>query len=379
MPGRPITDQSMYGVEVGHGQFANSYACLPERCYARLAPTAVRRPRLVQFNYLLAEELGLDVQEWAGETGVAVLAGNCLPAWAQPLAMAYAGHQFGHFSPQLGDGRAILLGEIIDRHGQRRDLQLKGAGRTPFSRGGDGRAALGPMLREYIISEAMQALGIPTTRALAVVTTGEPVFRGTMLPGAGLARLRARHPAVGTLGHFARRGGPEAVRTLGDYAIARHYPAVQESPRPYLAFLEAVCEAQATLMARWMQVGFIHGVMNTDNMTISGETIDYGPCAFLDTYDPATVLHSIDHHGRYAYGNQPRITQWNLARLAEALLPLLDDQRDKALRLATDTITQFPARFERSWREGMRRKLGLLREESDDVSLMHDLLTLMQE
>ncbi len=378
MLGRQMTDQATYDIAVRQGQFANSYACLPERCYARLAPTAVQSPRLVQFNYPLAEELGLDAQEWTGETGVAILAGNCLPAWAQPLAMAYAGHQFGHFSPQLGDGRAILLGEIIDRHGQRRDLQLKGAGRTPFSRGGDGRAALGPMLREYIISEAMQALGIPTTRALAVVTTGEPVFRETMLPGAVLARVAVSHLRVGTFEYFAARGDLDAVRTLADYAIARHYPPLQESPTPYLAFLDAVCEAQATLMARWMQVGFIHGVMNTDNMTISGETIDYGPCAFLDAYDPATVLSSIDHHGRYAYGNQPRIAQWNLARLAEALLPLLDDLRDKALTLATDTITQFPARFERSWHEGMRRKLGLLREESGDMSLIHDLLTLMQ-
>jgi protein adenylyltransferase len=365
-------------LRVGQGQFEHSYACLPERFYARLAPTAVRSPRLVQFNYLLAEELSLDAQEWDDETGVAVLAGNCLPTWAKPLAMAYAGHQFGHFSPQLGDGRAILLGEIIDRHGQRRDLHLKGAGRTPFSRGGDGRAALGPMLREYLISEAMQALGIPTTRSLAVVTTGEPVFRETMLPGAVLARVAASHLRVGTFEYFAARGDREAVRTLADYAIKRHYPALQESPTPYLAFLDAVCEAQARLLARWMQVGFIHGVMNTDNMTISGETIDYGPCAFLDAYDPATVLSAIDHHGRYAYGNQPRIAQWNLARLAEALLPLLDDQRDKAITLATDTLNQVPARFERYWHEGMRRKLGLLCEEPDDVRLMHDLLTLMQ-
>ena len=372
-----MTDQST--CEGRQGQFAHSYACLPERFYARLAPTAVRRPRLVQFNSSLAEELGLDAQEWDGETGVAVLAGNDLPAWAQPLAMAYAGHQFGHFSPQLGDGRAILLGEIIDRHGQRRDLHLKGAGRTPFSRGGDGRAALGPMLREYIISEAMQALGIPTTRALAVVTTGEPVVRETMLPGAVLARVAASHLRVGTFEYFAARGDMDAVRTVADYAIERHYPALQARPPPYLAFLEAVCEAQARLLARWMQVGFIHGVMNTDNMTISGETIDYGPCAFLDAYDPATVLSAIDSHGRYAYGNQPRIAQWNLARLAEVLLPLLDAQRDKAMTLATNTITQFPARFEHYWHEGMRRKLGLLRAEPDDVSLMHDLLALMRE
>lgn len=379
MPVRHMTDQSFADVEVKPGQFENSYACLPERFYARLAPTAVRNPRLVKLNYPLAEELGLDAQAWDGEMGAAVLAGNHLPAWAKPLAMAYAGHQFGHFSPQLGDGRAILLGEIIDRHGQRRDLHLKGAGRTPFSRGGDGRAALGPMLREYIISEAMQALGIPTTRSLAVVTTGETVFRDTMLPGAVLARVAASHLRVGSFEYFAARGDMEAVRTLADYAIERHYPALQERPTPYLAFLDAVCEAQAVLIARWMQVGFIHGVMNTDNMTISGETIDYGPCAFMDAYDPATVFSSIDQQGRYAYGNQPRIAHWNLARLAEALLPLFDDQREKALTLAKDTLNQFPDRFERYWHEGMRRKLGLLSEQPDDVSLIHDLLTLMQE
>jgi uncharacterized protein YdiU (UPF0061 family) len=379
MPVRHLTDQATCDVEVRQGQFENSYACLPERFYARLAPTAVRNPRLVQFNYPLAEELGLDAQEWDGETGAAVLAGNALPAWAQPLALAYAGHQFGQFSPQLGDGRAILLGEIIDRHGQRRDLHLKGAGRTPFSRGGDGRAALGPMLREYIISEAMHALGIPTTRSLAVVATGEPVFRDTLLPGAVLARVAASHLRVGTFEYFAARGDLEAVRALADYAIARHYPGLQESSTPYLAFLDAVCEAQARLTARWMQVGFIHGVMNTDNMTISGETIDYGPCAFMDEYDPATVFSAIDHQGRYAYGNQPRIAYWNLARLAETLLPLLADQRDKAVTLATDTLNQVPARFEHYWHEGMRRKLGLLRQEPDDVRLIHDLLTLMQE
>ena len=311
--------------------------------------------------------------------GAAFFAGNLVPEWAEPLAMAYAGHQFGHFVPQLGDGRAILLGEIIGRDGKRRDLHLKGAGQTPFSRRGDGRAALGPVLREYIISEAMHALGIPTTRTLAAVTTGEPVFRETALPGAVLARVAASHLRIGTFEYFAAQGDGEAIKILADYAIDRHYPALQANPTPYIALLEAVCEAQAALIARWMQVGFIHGVMNTDNMTISGETLDYGPCAFMDTYDPATVFSSIDHHGRYAFGNQPRIAQWNLARFADTLLPLLDDNHDKALAMAEETINQFPERFERYWREGMRRKLGLTSEQPDDAGLMHALLQLMQE
>jgi uncharacterized protein YdiU (UPF0061 family) len=293
--------------------------------------------------------------------------------------MAYAGHQFGHFVPQLGDGRAILLGEIIGRDGKRRDLQLKGAGQTPFSRRGDGRAALGPVLREYIISEAMYTLGIPTTRSLAAVTTGEPVFRETALPGAVLARVAASHLRIGTFEYFAARGDGEALKILMEYAINRHFPALQATSTPALALLEAVGELQAALIARWMQVGFIHGVMNTDNMTISGETLDYGPCAFMDTYDPLTVFSSIDHHGRYAFGNQPRIAQWNLARFADTLLPLLDDNQDKALAMAEETINQFPTRYERCWRDGMRRKLGLVSEQPDDTSLIHSLLDLMQE
>jgi uncharacterized protein YdiU (UPF0061 family) len=291
--------------------------------------------------------------------------------------MAYAGHQFGHFVPQLGDGRAILLGEILGRDGTRRDLQLKGAGRTPFSRRGDGRAALGPVLREYLLSEAMHALGIPTTRALAVVTTGEPVFRETVLPGAVLTRVAASHLRIGTFEYFAAQGDHEALTILVEYALARHFPALQASPTPALALLAAVREAHAALVARWMQVGFIHGVMNTDNMTISGETIDYGPCAFLDAYDPATVFSSIDHQGRYAFGNQPRIAHWNLARFAETLLPLLDDNPSKAIAMAADTVHQFPASFECYWREGMRRKLGLVREQPEDASLMDALLALM--
>ena len=379
MPLTQATDTIPRPSDFGGGQFDNSYARLPERFYVRLTPTPVRTPRMAKFNYPLAEELGLEAKQWDSEMGAAVLSGNHVPDWAEPLAMAYAGHQFGHFVPQLGDGRAILLGEIIGCDGTRRDLHLKGAGRTPFSRRGDGRAALGPVLREYLISEAMHALGIPTTRALAVVTTGEPVFRETPLPGAVLARVAASHLRIGTFEYFAALGDREAIRILAEYAIARHYPALQASPTPYLSLLAAVCESQAALIARWMQMGFIHGVMNTDNMTISGETIDYGPCAFLDVYDPATVFSSIDHHGRYAFGNQPHIAQWNLARFADTLLPLLDDNHDKAIAMAADTINQFPARFERYWREGMRRKLGLVSEQPDDVGLIHALLVLMQE
>jgi uncharacterized protein YdiU (UPF0061 family) len=375
----PVTDTTLRPADFAGGQFDNTYARLPERFYARLAPTPVRNPRLVKFNSTLAEELGLEARQWESDIGAAILSGNHAPDWATPLAMAYAGHQFGHFAPQLGDGRAILLGEIIARDGARRDLHLKGAGRTPFSRRGDGRAALGPMLREYIISEAMHALHIPTTRSLAVVTTGEPVLRETVVPGAILARVAASHLRVGTFEYFAARGDVEALRILANYAIDRHYPELQKSPTPYLSLLAAVCEAQAALIAGWMQVGFIHGVMNTDNMTISGETIDYGPCAFMDEYDPATVFSSIDHQGRYAFGNQPRIALWNLARLAETLLPFFDDNRDKAIALAEDTINQFPARFERYWQAGMRRKLGLMSEQPEDADLIDALLTLMQE
>jgi uncharacterized protein YdiU (UPF0061 family) len=375
----PVIDTPLHLFDFGGGQFDNSYARLPQRFYARLNPTPVRNPRMVKFNAPLAEDLGLEAQQWESEMGAAVLSGNHVPDWAASLAMAYAGHQFGHFVPQLGDGRAILLGEILSRDGTRRDLHLKGAGRTPFSRRGDGRATLGPMLREYIISEAMHALGIPTTRSLAVVTTGEPVFREAPLPGAVLARIAASHVRVGTFEYFAAQGDVEAIRILADYAIARHYQELEVSSTPYLSLLAAVCEAQAALIARWMQVGFIHGVMNTDNMTISGETIDYGPCAFMDTYDPATVFSSIDHHGRYAFGNQPRIAHWNLACFANTLLPLLDDNHDKAITLAEDTINRFPAYYEHHWQEGMRRKLGLVSEQPDDGTLIHTLLALMQE
>src|SRR5262245_1679157 len=312
--------------------FRNLYARLPDRFYERLAPTPVASPRLIKLNEKLAFELGLDPLELAKPEGVAVLAGNRVPDRSEPLAMAYAGHQFGTFVPQLGDGRAILLGEVIGSDGVRRDIQLKGSGPTPFSRRGDGRAALGPVLREYIVSEAMAALGIPTTRSLAAVATGETVRRETLLPGAVLTRVASSHIRVGTFQFFASRGDVAAVRNLADHVIARHYPQAAEADNPYRALLDLVIAWQVELIAKWMLVGFIHGVMNTDNMSIAGETIDYGPCAFMDAYDPATVYSSIDEGGRYAFGNQPRIAQWNLARLAETLLPLLGSDQDEAIK-----------------------------------------------
>lgn len=357
--------------------FDNSYARLPERFFARLNPTPVPAPVLVRVNAALAETLGLDPTALASPEGVAILAGNSIPPGAEPIAQAYAGHQFGGFSPQLGDGRAILLGEVVGRDGQRRDIQLKGSGPTPFSRQGDGRAALGPVLREYIVAEAMAALGIPTTRALAAVTTGETVRRETALPGAVLCRVAASHIRIGTFQYFAARGDEEAVRLLVDHCIGRHYPALAGAPNRALALLEAVVAAQADLVARWMLVGFIHGVMNTDNTTISGETIDYGPCAFMDAYDPATVFSSIDYAGRYAYGNQPRIVQWNLARLAECLLPLLDENEDAAVAAARQALTGFAPRFEDAWNSGLRRKIGLTTFEEGDGDLVQSLLNLM--
>ena len=304
--------------------FDNTYARLPARFFARVEPTHVAAPRIVRFNHDLAALLGLDPAALDAD----MLGGNRLPAGAEPIAQAYSGHQFGHFSPILGDGRAILLGEVVGSDGRRYDIQLKGSGPTPFSRRGDGRAGLGPVLREYLIGEAMHALGVPTTRALAAVTTGEPVYRETALPGAVLTRVAASHIRVGTFQFFALQGDAEFVRTLADYAIARHYPDLAGN---YRGFLDAVIARQAELVAGWLQIGFIHGVMNTDNMAISGETIDYGPCAFMDTYDPATVFSSIDEAGRYAYGRQPRIAAWNLARLAEALLPLLGPNQEAAI------------------------------------------------
>ncbi|MDB5375278.1 MAG: hypothetical protein JWP04_3920 [Belnapia sp.] len=357
--------------------FDTSYTRLPDRFFARLEPRPVAAPRLIRLNTALAEELGLDAKQLASPEGVAMLAGNDLPEGS--AALAYAGHQFGNFVPQLGDGRALLLGEVVDRKGARRDLQLKGSGRTPFSRGGDGRAALGPVLREYLVSEAMAALGIPTTRALAAVTTGESVWRETALPGAVLTRVAASHIRVGTFQYFAARGDLEGVRLLADHAIARHDPGAATAANPYLALLQGVIARQAALVAQWLLVGFIHGVMNTDNCTISGETIDYGPCAFLDAYDPAKVYSAIDQGGRYAYGNQPRILQWNLARLAEALLPLLDAEEDQALAAAREALAGFGPQFQAAWLGGLRRKLGLAEARPEDADLAQALLTAMAE
>ncbi|MQB43765.1 protein adenylyltransferase SelO [Rhizobium sp. ICMP 5592] len=358
--------------------FDNSYARLPPQFFAEQAPTPVAVPRLIKFNAALASELGLDAKVLERD-GAAIFSGNALLPGSQPLAMAYAGHQFGGFVPQLGDGRAILLGEVIDRNGRRRDIQLKGAGPTPFSRRGDGRAALGPVLREYIVSEAMHALGIPTTRALAAVTTGQPVYREEALPGAVFTRVAASHIRVGTFQYFAARGDTDSLRILADYVVDRHYPDIKDRKNRYLALLEAVADRQASLIARWLHVGFIHGVMNTDNMTISGETIDFGPCAFMDTYDPATVFSSIDRQGRYAYANQPAIGQWNLARLGETLLPLIDPTLDTAVELANGVIKAYGERFQTHWLAGMRAKIGLATEEDNDLDLIQSLLAVMHE
>ena len=360
-----------------HIAFDNSYARLPPRFHARLDPTPVAAPRLLRVNTALAEQLGIDPAALAGPEGTAILAGNQVAAGSQPLAMAYAGHQFGHFSPQLGDGRANLLGEVLTRDGARRDIQLKGSGPTPFSRRGDGRAALGPVLREYIVSEAMAALGVPTTRGLAAVSTGEPVYRETALPGAIFTRVAASHIRVGTFQYFAAQGDTDAVRLLADHVIARHDPAAAAAPNPYLALLEGVIGRQARLIADWLLIGFIHGVMNTDNCAVSGETIDYGPCAFLDAYDPQAVFSSIDQGARYAYGNQPRIAQWNLTRLAECLLPLLNDDRDTAVAIAQTALSGFTPQFEAAYHAGLRRKIGLATEEPRDLALIQDLLAAM--
>jgi serine/tyrosine/threonine adenylyltransferase len=378
--GEVMTVQKTTGQTIA---FDNSYARLPERFFARLAPTPVQAPKLVRLNSSLARQLGFDPAMLTSFGGVALLAGNRIADGGEPLAMAYAGHQFGNFVPQLGDGRAILLGEVIDTSGQRRDIQLKGAGPTPFSRRGDGRAALGPVLREYIVSEAFAALGIPATRALAAVTTGEMVWREDVLPGAVLTRVAASHIRVGTFQYFAAQQDWDDVRTLADYAIARHYPEAanctkaDRAPNRYRALLEGVIARQAALVARWLHTGFIHGVMNTDNMSIAGETIDFGPCAFLDGYDPAKVFSSIDQMGRYAYANQPRIAQWNLARLAETLLPLLADDEDAALKEGQEALETFAGVFERAYVDGLRRKVGILEPRAEDRALIDDLLQLM--
>jgi len=360
--------------------FENTYVRLPERFYCRLDPTPVAAPCLVKVNVDLAQTLGLDPDALASKRGVEILSGNRVAEGSQPLAMAYAGHQFGHFVPQLGDGRANLLGEVTALDGVRCDIQLKGSGPTPFSRGGDGRAALGPVLREYIVSEAMFALGVPTTRALAAVTTGERVLRERAFPGAVLTRVAASHLRVGTFEYFAARRDTEGIRMLADYAISRHYPEAAQAKSPYRALLDAVIARQAKLVAQWMLLGFIHGVMNTDNTSISGETIDYGPCAFMEAYDPATVFSSIDHHRRYAYGNQPRIALWNLTRLAEALLPVLaqeEGSEEAALASANEALAVFPKVFEISRLSGLRRKLGLFTERDGDTALAQDLLERM--
>jgi serine/tyrosine/threonine adenylyltransferase len=360
-----------------HFPFQNTYAALPDGFFARVAPTPVASPRLIKLNRPLASHLGLDPDRLESPEGIEILAGKRIPNGAEPIAMAYAGHQFGHFVPQLGDGRAILLGEVIDADGVRRDIQLKGSGPTPFSRRGDGRAALGPVLREYIVSEAMAALGIPTTRSLAAVVTGESVLRETALPGAVLTRVASSHIRVGTFQYFAARGDTEGVRQLADHVIARHYPDAANAERPYHALLQGVIARQAELVARWLLVGFIHGVMNTDNTSISGETIDYGPCAFMDTYDPAAVFSSIDEQGRYAYANQPRIALWNLTRLAECLLPLFSDDKDKAIEQAQSILGEFTQEFATAYQAGLRQKTGLFTERDGDEALVQDLLDAM--
>ncbi|HSP20971.1 MAG TPA: YdiU family protein [Planococcus sp. (in: firmicutes)] len=356
----------------------NSYAQLPNMFFTQLNPWPVRSPELAVFNDTLAADLGLRSDALKTEEGIAMLAGNQIPEGAAPLAQAYAGHQFGSFNI-LGDGRAVLLGEQLTPQGARYDIQLKGSGRTPYSRGGDGRAALGPMLREFIISEAMYALGIPTSRSLAVVATGEDIARETYLPGAVLTRVAASHLRFGTFQFAAYKGEIEDRKALADYAINRHYPELESVDNKYLAFLQEVAKRQAALVAKWMGVGFIHGVMNTDNMTISGESIDYGPCAFMDRYDPATVFSSIDEGGRYAYGNQPQITGWNLARFAETLLPLLSSKQEEAIEMAQQTLDGFIEAYQANWLDEMRRKIGLFTEEPEDGQLIKQLLSIMKE
>ncbi len=362
--------------------FDNTYARNLEGLYVPWKAAEVPDPKLIKLNHALADELGLDAKALDSPEGALIFSGNQLPEGTATIAQAYAGHQFGGFSPQLGDGRALLLGEVIDKHGKRRDIAFKGSGRTPFSRGGDGKAALGPVLREYIIGEAMHALGIPTTRALAAVTTGEFVRRERNLPGAVLTRVASSHIRVGTFQFVTARGDIPLLRRLADYVIARHYSDLKGQPEPCLELLKAVCEKQAELIARWMNAGFIHGVMNTDNVTLSGETIDYGPCAFMDRYDPATVFSSIDEQGRYAYANQPPIANWNLSRLAEALLPLLieeqNNDQDRTVARATEVLEAFQVRYQYHWLRGMRKKLGLTRDENEDFDLAADFLKTME-
>lgn len=365
------------GLEAGWN-FENSYATLPQLFVSRTNPTPVISPQLVILNEKLATTLGLSSQALQSEDGIAVLAGNSIPEGAEPIAQAYAGHQFGNFT-MLGDGRAVLLGEQITPEGDRLDIQLKGAGRTPYSRGGDGRASLGPMLREYIISEAMHGLGIPTTRSLAVVETGESVIREQDLPGAILTRIAASHLRVGTFEYVSQWGDVEDIKVLADYTLQRHFPTIKEDDNRYLHLLQEVIKRQAKLIAKWQLVGFIHGVMNTDNMAISGETIDYGPCAFMDTFDPKTVFSSIDRQGRYAYGNQPNIGGWNLTRFAEALVPLLHDDQSEAIELAENALAEYATLYYDTWLAGMGSKLGIFTVEEQDENLIKDLLDMMKK
>jgi uncharacterized protein YdiU (UPF0061 family) len=374
---RDTMEETKVKIETGWN-FDNSYAKLPKTFFNRQNPILVRSPKLVILNGKIATFLGLNPESLKGSEGVEVFAGNVTPEGSQPLAQAYAGHQFGYFN-MLGDGRALLIGEQITPSGERFDIQLKGSGRTPYSRGGDGRAALGPMLREYIISEAMHALGIPTTRSLAVVTTGESVIRENLLQGAILTRVAASHIRVATFQYAAEWGSVKELRALANYTLKRHFSECDGAENRYLYLLQEVIKCQAELIAKWQLVGFIHGVMNTDNMSICGETIDYGPCAFMDTYDPATVFSSIDREGRYAYGNQPYIAGWNLARFAETLLPLLHDNDDKAVQLAQDALSDFKQRYHNNWLAGMRAKLGIFNEEPEDESLIEGLLSMMKK
>ena len=363
-------------MEIDAFGFEHTYAALPPQFFEQLQPPPVARPRLFALNHALAEQLRLPLGSLV-EHGAQIFSGNRLPPDAHPVALAYAGHQFGGFVPQLGDGRALLIGELLDRDGRRRDIQLKGAGPTPFSRRGDGRAALGPVMREYLVSEAMHALGIPTTRALAAVTTGEPVMREETLPGAVFTRVAASHIRVGTFEYFAALSDWPSVDRLARYALSRHYPERADTERPGLALLQGVAERQAALVAHWMRVGFIHGVMNTDNSSISGETIDYGPCAFIDAYDPNAVFSAIDRSGRYAFSNQPYIAQWNLARLAETLLPLINPDPEKAAEPAREVIQNMLVQFETQWLTNMRAKIGLRSERTADRTLVKDLLEIM--
>ena len=358
--------------------FDNSYARLPKSFFECIKPTPVKEPKLVRFNKLLANEIGLNVIE-DNDILSDIFSGNIVPEGSEPIALVYAGHQFGYFVPQLGDGRAILLGEIVNNGGCRFDIQLKGSGQTSYSRSGDGRAPLGAVIREYIISEAMHSLNIPTTRALAIIITGELVSRETLLPGGILTRIASSHLRVGTFEYFAASDDQENLQLLADYSINRHFPNIKKSNLRYQTFLESVCDRQAALIAKWMHVGFVHGVMNSDNTSISGETIDYGPCAFMDSYDPATVFSSIDHHGRYAYGNQPNIAQWNIACLGECLLPLIHPDRNKAIGIAEEILDSFQDKFRKYWLSGMYKKIGLTQNEPEDINLLEQLLELMKE